>query len=151
MKKFLISCFVVSFGYFSNVTIGDSSLARADQNNLADPNNSTLTVLGKKVYDQHCASCHGANLEGQENWWIRNSDGKLPAPPHDETGHTWHHSDIVLFKLTKDGIQSIAGPNYPTDMIAYKDVLSDEEIWAVIAFIKSTWHEDILEAQKSAP
>ena len=150
MTKFLISFFIVSFGYLANVTIDDSFLARSDQINLADPNNSTLTNLGKTVYDQHCASCHGVNLEGQEKWWIRNSDGKLPAPPHDESGHTWHHSDMVLFKLTKDGIQSIAGPNYQTDMIAYADVLSDEEIWAVIAFIKSTWKKDIQEIQKNA-
>ena len=150
MIKFLIFCFIVSFGYFGNVMIGDYSAVRSDQNELADPNNATSTELGKKVYDQHCASCHGGNLEGQESWWIRNSEGKLPAPPHDETGHTWHHSDAVLFKLTKDGIQSIAGPDYPTDMIAYADVLSDEEIWAVIAFIKSTWHKEIQEIQKNA-
>jgi mono/diheme cytochrome c family protein len=24
--------------------------------------------LGKILYGQHCASCHGVNLEGQQNW-----------------------------------------------------------------------------------
>ena len=45
---------------------------------------------GFNNYQEYCASCHGVNLEGQANWRSRNQDGTLPAPPHDETGHTWH-------------------------------------------------------------
>ena len=114
---------------------------------MADPTNKELTNLGVKVYTKQCASCHGENLEGEPNWSTRKSDGKLPAPPHDPSGHTWHHSDDLLFKLTKFGIAAIAGPDYPTDMPAYIDVLSDKEIWAVLAYIKSTWPERIIEAQ----
>ena len=53
--------------------------------------------LGSVLYAEHCASCHGENLEGQTDWYQRDQDGYLPAPPHDETGHTWHHSDQVVF------------------------------------------------------
>ena len=63
----------------------------------------------------------------------------MPAPPHDRTGHTWHHSDLVLFELTKHGPQVAAGPDYESDMPAYEGVLSDEEIIAVLSFIKSRW------------
>ena len=61
----------------------------------------TQLVTGRQLYVAHCASCHGANLEGQANWQTRRPDGKLPAPPHDATGHTWHHADRVLFDITR--------------------------------------------------
>lgn len=96
---------------------------------------------GERVYGQTCASCHGVNLEGQTNWRERAPDGKLPAPPHDATGHTWHHSDADLFRIVKFGVQAFAGQDYKTDMPKYQDVLSDEQISAVIAYIKSTWPE----------
>ena len=58
---------------------------------------------GETLYADHCASCHGANLEGQSNWRSPDENGILPAPPHDETGHTWHHDNQLLFNYTKLG------------------------------------------------
>lgn len=110
---------------------------------FADADNPTLVAEGKQVYVDQCAACHGKNLEGQRNWRHRKADGRLPAPPHDETGHTWHHSDQQLFQVTKFGTASIAGPDYKTDMAAFGEILSDREIWAVLAFIKSTWPEAV--------
>ncbi|RMH47672.1 MAG: hypothetical protein D6686_12315 [Alphaproteobacteria bacterium] len=51
---------------------------------------------GRQLYAEFCASCHGANLEGQPDWQSPGPDGRLPAPPHDETGHSWHHGDALL-------------------------------------------------------
>ena len=48
-------------------------------------------VLGREIYVQNCAACHGTNLEGQPSWRSSNEVGMSPAPPHDVTGHTWHH------------------------------------------------------------
>jgi mono/diheme cytochrome c family protein len=95
---------------------------------------------GAALYAETCASCHGANLEGAPDWRRRNADGRMPAPPHDETGHTWHHSDRDLFNITQLGVSGVL-PGYASDMPAYRDVLSDAEIIAVLAFIKSTWPE----------
>jgi mono/diheme cytochrome c family protein len=100
----------------------------------------TAHAAGRQLYAENCARCHGVNLEGQPDWMKRLPSGRLPAPPHDETGHTWHHSDKQLFELVKDGFASIA-PGYETDMPAYAQVLSDEEIVAIIDYIKSTWPE----------
>lgn len=108
----------------------------------ATPSTQTL-ALGRRVYDAQCSACHGAKLEGQPHWRTRRADGKLPAPPHDATGHTWHHADQVLFEITKYGVQRFAGPHYASDMPAFEGRLSDEEIRAVVAFIKSTWPEQI--------
>lgn len=102
---------------------------------------------GEAVYAKHCAACHGANLEGQPNWRERRPDGRLPAPPHDATGHTWHHADEVLFDLVKRGMAAYAGPDYKSDMPAYAGTLSDDEIRAVLAYIKSRWPPDIREKQ----
>jgi mono/diheme cytochrome c family protein len=112
----------------------------------ADPDDPTQVAMGRAVYQQNCASCHGVRLEGQPNWRIRKPDGKLPAPPHDESGHTWHHPDPQLFKITGSGVAALV-PGYESDMPAYEGVLSDQEIWAVLAFIKSTWSPEIRRRQ----
>lgn len=107
--------------------------------NRANPTDAAQVALGKTLYAQHCASCHGANLEGQPEWRERKPDGKMPAPPHDATGHTWHHPDDALFGITKQGIAAYAPPGYETDMPAFGGVLTDQHIWAVLAYLKSTW------------
>ncbi|TMD10052.1 MAG: c-type cytochrome [Chloroflexi bacterium] len=105
--------------------------------------------LGERVYAQNCAACHGARLEGQPNWRARLPNGRLPAPPHDETGHTWHHPDEVLFGITKNGLVPPYAPrDYESDMPAFAGKLGDEEIWAVLAYIESHWtSRDVLEAR----
>ena len=95
---------------------------------------------GSALYKKHCVSCHGPDLEGQPNWMERNEDGRLPAPPHDETGHTWHHSDRQLLMITRDGLAAIV-PGYETDMPTFGDYLTNDEILAVLSYIKSHWPE----------
>jgi mono/diheme cytochrome c family protein len=96
--------------------------------------------LGQVVYERHCAACHGQNLEGQPNWQTRKADGRLPAPPYDDSGHTWHHSDEQLFEITKFGVSAVV-PGYESDMPAFGKKLTDREISAAINFIKSHWSE----------
>ena len=76
----------------------------------ANPNNPRAVALGQEVYLAHCASCHGANLEGAPNWQRPNPDGTMPAPPHDASGHTWHHNDESLFTTVKYGSAATAPP-----------------------------------------
>jgi mono/diheme cytochrome c family protein len=122
------------------VTLWSSSSAEITQIPYEDV---ASVAAGKGVYDANCATCHGAKLEGQANWQIRTANGYLPAPPHDETGHTWHHPDQMLFEFTKYGPQHLAGADYKSIMPAYKGILSDQEIWQVLAHIKSQWPESI--------
>jgi len=87
-------------------------------------------------------------LEGQPNWRQRLPNGRLPAPPHDESGHTWHHPPQVLFGITKFGLAPYAPPGYESDMPAFAGKLSDDEIRSVLAFIESHWKSrDVLEAR----
>lgn len=116
---------------------------------VLDADDEGLVAKGWHVYAENCAACHGANLEGQPDWRTRNADGRLPAPPHDETGHTWHHPDKVLFALTKYGAAAVTGQPVESDMPAYNGLLSDQEIAAALAYIKSTWPEEIRARQES--
>jgi len=115
---------------------------------LIDPNNQEQVALGRRIYAEQCAICHGANLEGQANWTSRNANGRLPAPPHDASGHTWHHPDQQLMLMTKKGLSAIV-PGYQSDMPAFEGVLTDEEIAAVLAFIKNSWPNEIRERQQA--
>ncbi|NIY74152.1 cytochrome c [Thalassospira sp. HF15] len=115
-----------------------------DQTVELRPDDLQLIALGKKVYDANCASCHGAKLEGEPDWRQRGADGLLPAPPHDETGHTWHHPDALLFAVTKYGPAAMAGDDYKSAMPGFEDVLTDEEILASLSYIKSRWPKDVV-------
>jgi mono/diheme cytochrome c family protein len=108
---------------------------------------------GRTLYADNCASCHGANLEGQPNWRSQKTDGTLPAPPHDRTGHTWHHDDALLFEYTKLGgqaaleLRGVTGFN--SGMPAFGETLTDDEIWDTLAYIRSTWSDRERDVQAS--
>ena len=106
-------------------------------------------AVGKRIYEEHCAACHGFALEGQPDWKTQNEDGTFKAPPHNADGHTWHHADTQLMESIKLGGTRLEGMNVggTSPMPAYTDVLSDEEITAVLTYIKSIWPEDIRQLQ----
>lgn len=113
----------------------------------SDPHNPEQVALGRMVYEEQCARCHGDKLQGEANWQQRKPSGRLPAPPHDASGHTWHHADEQLFGIVRNGITPYAPPGYQSDMPAFGGMLSDQQIRAVLAFIKASWPEDIRERQ----
>lgn len=100
---------------------------------------------GEAIYKAECASCHGAKLEGQPDWRIRRADGRLPAPPHDAGGHTWHHPREKLASIVKLGmVPPNAPPGYASDMPAFAGKLSDKQIDNVLAYIESRWPPEVL-------
>lgn len=94
---------------------------------------------GAVLYQANCASCHGATGEGQANWKSARADGSRPAPPHDISGHTWHHSDAVLFGIVKEGGSYGAPRGYPATMPGFKAMLSDQQIVEVLTYVKTMW------------
>jgi mono/diheme cytochrome c family protein len=124
------------------------NVSQTKRGNLLTDDPRTLR-LGAEVYQQRCAACHGAKLEGQANWRERGGDGVLPAPPHDASGHTWHHPDDVLFRITKYGVAKVANvPNYRSNMPPFEGGLTDAEIVAVLSWIRAQWPEDIRSEQE---
>lgn len=110
-----------------------------------NPQDARQVALGYDLYNLHCASCHGHDLKGEPNWQVPKANGELPAPPHDASGHTWHHPEEQLFAIIKHGTARFAPPGYKTAMQPYVGKLSDAEIKAVLSYIESTWPPEILE------
>lgn len=132
-------------GLLTGVVLGTYFFWHADESpGRIDPSNTSLVKLGAEIYAARCASCHGTKLEGQRpNWREKFPDGRWPAPPHDASGHTWHHSDRILFEITKHGYLRQAGRAPGSTMPGFDSVLSDWEIWAALSYIKSRWPTEI--------
>jgi S-disulfanyl-L-cysteine oxidoreductase SoxD len=153
LKKYLLVLFAWSLALTACQNDGSSPVRPGDPN--PPPPMPTLdpdaVALGQQVYAQYCAACHGANLEGEADWQSQNEDRSFRAPPHDADGHTWHHSDEVLVEAIQLGgarlPDNIGGTS---NMPAYDDILTDEEILAVLAYIKRSWPDNIRQIQWEA-
>lgn len=129
------------------------SLASCDGGSAAKaslrPDDPTALKAGAAIYQARCAACHGARLEGQPDWRRRDAAGRFPAPPHDASGHTWHHPDDLLFRITKYGIAKASNlKDYDSAMPAFEGVLADAEIIAVLSWIKAQWPPEIRKHQE---
>lgn len=115
-----------------------------------DPDDAVKVARGKEVYAVSCASCHGADLQGQPDWRSRKPDGRMPAPPHDDTGHTWHHPDEILSGITREGIVpgKYGPPGYVSDMPAFGGILGEADIAAVLSYIQSRWSPQVRRARE---
>lgn len=94
---------------------------------------------GRATYERFCASCHGATGAGEKNWLKRNEFGELPAPPHDATGHTWKHSDGMLYRVVREGWRDPFNRTQRLTMPPFKEVLKPHEIRDVIDYLKTMW------------
>ncbi len=110
-----------------------------------------LISTGVALYGKYCSVCHGSNLQGQTNWQIADEFGLLPAPPHDATGHTWHHADDQLFEIVKYGpAVAMRDPDYRSRMPAFESLLADDEILSILLYLRSTWPKIQRQWQKGA-
>ena len=104
--------------------------------------NADWISQGEVLYGQSCAGCHGSNLEGAPNWKQAQPNGKFLPPPQDSDGHSWHHTDDLLISIITEG-----GDPEISDMPAFKDDLDQQEMHAVLEFIKSSWGPEEREFQ----
>ena len=98
-----------------------------------------MVALGREVYRANCASCHGPEGEGAPDWRTPNESGELPAPPHDSTGHTWKHSDAMLYEIVREGWRDPFNRTARLTMPAFDQQLSPRQIRAVITYMKTMW------------
>ena len=123
-------------------TWGPGASDNGASRDLLWPSDVTELALGRSVHRTLCAQCHGIQGEGAPNWRQQNSDGTFPAPPHDSTGHAWHHSYGYLYRIIRDGGQvyeEFYEMPFTSVMPAFGNDLSLEEIQAVITYVQSLW------------
>lgn len=97
---------------------------------------------GRQIYEQYCAACHGLQGEGAPGWKKPDEKGEMPPPPHDETGHTWRHSDRMLFEMIAEGWRHPFNKSDRLTMPAFENILTDQEIRAVIEYLRTLWTEE---------
>ena len=102
-------------------------------------NSAEQVVLGREVFTQNCAVCHGAQAQGTvEDWREKLDDGSFPPPPLNGSAHAWHHPQQILLRVIDYGGESMGGK-----MPAFIDVLGNDEKLAVVAYFQSFWTDDI--------
>lgn len=119
-----------------SLPVGQSASGGVDM----PPRNQNMQQIlrGGRLYQQHCATCHGKLAQGTANWRQRDEEGKFPPPPLDGSAHTWHHSTEQLTGIIKNGTLDRGG-----NMPAWKDRLDDQDIADVLAWIKAQWPDEI--------
>jgi mono/diheme cytochrome c family protein len=143
---------LIGFGIVCLLALGvfairASSRSTAVDSGRADPANPALVARGKQVYVTRCASCHASDLKGEQGWPERRPNGVMPASPLDQGGTAWQRGDQWLFTTIKQGGQATAPPGSSSSMPAFGGGLTDGDIWAVLSYIKSTWPQQIQDAQ----
>lgn len=129
MRKFLL---------VAATALGIAAAAHAAKD-ARPPLDPARVEQGRAIYQQQCASCHGPRGEGAPNWQQRDNQGELPAPPHNAQGHTWKHSDAMLYRIVREGWRDPFNKTKRLTMPGFEDVLSPEETRAVIAYLKTLW------------
>jgi mono/diheme cytochrome c family protein len=132
----LVAAAVIMTGFAAWFAVARPHAALA---HFADADDPGMVTLGKKIYSGHCASCHGRNLQGQPLWQLIDEYAGRRAPAHDETGHTWQHSDADIFHMIKFGRFPLVPAGVISFMPPAEGLLSDREILNVMAFIKARW------------
>lgn len=139
-NRYWIGAIVLALGLGAGIwAIADGGA----ESGLLPYRDASAVARGREIYASECASCHGDNLQGEADWRTRDADGYMPAPPHDASGHTWHHPDEQLIAITALGLERLVGQGYQSRMPGFADILSQDDIAAVLAYVKSTWPDDI--------
>ena len=130
--KYLIQVIVLFLVYFAN-------LAYAQSERFDDP---VVLQHGKQLFKKNCSVCHGQNAEGTvADWQKPDENGKYPPPPLNGTAHTWHHPINALGHTIRNGTIGIGG-----SMPAWREELSDDEIFSIIMWLSSLWPDEIYNA-----
>ncbi len=106
---------------------------------FADAENSLLTTRGAHIYEHECGPCHGRHLQGQPFWQLVDQDTGRRAPALDQTGRAWRRSDEDLFHIVEFGRYAERPEAYASHMPAFRGLLGDRDILAVLAYVKARW------------
>ena len=135
----------LALGLLAALVLGAGAVAASEP--VPPPLDPKEVVAGRIVYQKYCASCHGARGEGEANWETLNAQGELPSPPHDAEGHTWKHSDEMLYRMVSEGWRDPFNKTQRLTMPGFASQLSPQEIREVITYLKTLWTPEQREFQ----
>jgi mono/diheme cytochrome c family protein len=107
-----------------------------EQRQAAAPPPDASMKLGGKLYEQHCADCHGKAGRGAAG-----EDG-LPAYPALAGNRTLQQAEPVnAIRIVLNGgfAPATSGNPRPYGMPPYSPVLNDEEVAAVVSYVRASW------------
>ena len=99
------------------------------------PSLATLN-RGARLFQEHCAQCHGPEAQGHPDW---QTAGVVAAPPLNGTGNDWKRTRAELVAVIADG----AKRDGVLVMPGWKDRLSEAEVSDVIAWFQALWPPDV--------
>lgn len=103
-----------------HVTVGGAS----DRNPLAATDDDVRR--GQRAFSSYCAACHG--LDGQ-NTGVPFADAMSPPVPNLTSRHVQQYTDGQLHWVIQNGL-------WPSGMPAARGLLNDEEIWAIVEYVR---------------
>jgi len=94
---------------------------------LTNPLGSDAATAGKTIFDVQCVSCHGTSGMGD------GPAGPALAPPAANLVESVakYKDDYLHYRISEGGGME----PYNSAMPSFKSILSDEEIWQVVAYI----------------
>jgi mono/diheme cytochrome c family protein len=111
--------------------IAEASAPPAPSSALSTTESSLLISLGKTVYDKNCASCHGTQGEGKPPHW----------PPLANNQSIEMQSAVNPIRMVLNGgyPPGTKGNPMPYGMPPFAGLLSDNEVAAVVSYIRTAW------------
>jgi mono/diheme cytochrome c family protein len=100
-------------------------------------------VRGARLYQEHCAQCHGPEAQGHPDW---ENPKVIAAPPLNGTGNEWKRRKADLVAIIRRG----AKRGQETTMPGWDGRLTDQEIEDVIAWFQALWPMDVYDRWQKA-
>ena len=97
----------------------------------AAPTTPTATALGPRLYDQHCASCHGQNGQGVA--------GAYPPLAGSATVNALQPNNLIQITVLGGFAPATAGNPRPFGMPPFQLQLSNSELAALLSFLRASW------------
>jgi mono/diheme cytochrome c family protein len=104
-----------------HVTVGGSS----DRNPVAATEDNIRR--GRRAFSSYCVACHG--LDGQ-NTGVPFADAMSPPVPRLTAPEVQQYTDGQLHSIVANGL-------FPSGMPASRGILSDEEMWRIVLYIRN--------------
>ncbi len=108
------------------VTAKQSLLVGNKHQKNPSPDTQETVAAGKEAFSHYCVACHG--LDGQ-NTGVPFADRMSPPVPLLNSADVQRYTDGQLKWVVDYGIR-------PSGMPGSKDILSDDEIWSIVRYLR---------------